>query len=113
MTEDGGDGDGTSHAWMASAFAGGVAGSFTWAIIYPFDVIKTRIQRAPLASNDGLDLSIRKVGSKIIKDLGWRGMFRGLGVTLIRAFPVNGIIFPVYEYSLSKLTESGVCGGGG
>lgn len=31
-----------SHTWVASAFAGGVSGCVTWAIVYPVDVIKTR-----------------------------------------------------------------------
>ena len=31
-----------SHTWLASAFAGGMSGCVTWAIVYPVDVIKTR-----------------------------------------------------------------------
>jgi solute carrier family 25 carnitine/acylcarnitine transporter 20/29 len=38
----------TLHTWAASSLAGGLSGALTWAIIYPFDVIKTRIQTSSL-----------------------------------------------------------------
>jgi len=93
-----------AHSWLASAFAGGVSGSFTWAMIYPIDVIKTRIQTAPM-NTPASELQIFTVGRNLAAQHGWRFLFRGLGVTLIRAFPVNGIIFPVYEFTLSHLTN--------
>jgi Mitochondrial carrier protein len=34
------------QTWIASGFAGGCAGSLTWAIVYPVDVIKSWIVRA-------------------------------------------------------------------
>jgi solute carrier family 25 carnitine/acylcarnitine transporter 20/29 len=40
---------------------------------------------------------------EIVQREGWRSLFRGLNVTVIRAFPVNGIIFPVYEYTLMQV----------
>ena len=91
-----------AHAWAASALAGGISGAFTWAIIYPFDVIKSQIQTGPLDKR----ISMWKVGYDIVKEHGWRYMFRGLGVTLCRAFPVNAIIFPVYEFVLIQLGDS-------
>jgi len=93
-----------SHTWMASAFAGGCAGSITWAIVYPIDVIKTRVQTASLDTPMS-QLRMWKVGSEIAAQHGWRYLFRGLGITLLRAFPVNGTIFPVYEFTLKQVTE--------
>ena len=46
------------------------------------------------------------VAYDLVNEHGWRYMFRGLGVTLARAFPVNAIIFPVYEFVLIQLGES-------
>lgn len=97
------------HTWAASSLAGGLSGALTWAIIYPFDVIKTRIQTS------SLDTPIEKrrimyIYRQIMQEHGWRFFFRGLGVTLLRAFPVNAIIFPVYEFTLEHLTESGIGG---
>ncbi|KAL9182761.1 hypothetical protein ACHAXT_004040 [Thalassiosira profunda] len=92
-----------AHAWAASALAGGISGAWTWAIIYPFDVIKSRIQTSPLERH--LQKGMVTVASDIVREHGWRHMFRGLGVTLCRAFPVNAIIFPVYEYVLVLLGD--------
>lgn len=93
-----------AHTWLASAFAGGVSGSVTWIMIYPVDVIKTRIQTAPI-NTPSSELTMGYVGRALVRQHGWRVMFRGLGVTLMRAFPVNGIIFPVYEFTLTHLTN--------
>jgi hypothetical protein len=90
-----------AHAWAASALAGGISGASTWAIIYPFDVIKSQMQTSPLERH--LQKGMWTVGSDIVRAHGWRHMFRGLGVTLVRAFPVNAIIFPVYEFVLMQI----------
>ncbi|VEU39772.1 unnamed protein product [Pseudo-nitzschia multistriata] len=89
----------SQHSWIASAIAGGLTGALTWAIVYPFDVIKTQIQTAPL-DTPRHKRTILAVTNKIVKEHGWKHLVRGLSVTCLRAFPVNGIIFPVYEYTL-------------
>jgi solute carrier family 25 carnitine/acylcarnitine transporter 20/29 len=94
----------TSHTWIASAVAGGLTGALTWAIVYPFDVIKTQIQTAPIDTPKN-ERTISAVFSKIVKEHGWKHLFRGLSVTCLRAFPVNGIIFPVYEYTLLQVCD--------
>jgi len=88
-----------AHKWYASALAGGLTGALTWAIVYPFDAIKTQIQTAPINTPQH-ERTIAAVTARIIKEHGWKHLFRGLTVTCIRAFPVNGIIFPLYEYTL-------------
>jgi len=93
-----------THTWVASALAGGIAGSCTWAIAYPVDVVKTKVQTAPLDTPRS-QLGMWKVGSSIVAKHGWRRLFRGLSITLIRAFPVNGTIFPVYELTLMQLKK--------
>jgi hypothetical protein len=93
-----------SHKWAASALAGGTTGALTWIMIYPFDIIKTKIQTAPM------DTPVEKrrilaVGQDIVRREGVSALFRGLNVTIIRAFPVNAIVFPVYEYCLMKIAQ--------
>jgi solute carrier family 25 (mitochondrial carnitine/acylcarnitine transporter), member 20/29 len=88
-----------SHAWLASAIAGGASGCITWAVVYPVDVVKTHIQTTPLDSPVSFVGSARHLAAKH----GWSVLFRGLGITLFRAFPVNGTIFPVYEFTLNHL----------
>ena len=93
-----------SHTWMASAVAGGSAGCLTWALVYPVDMIKTRIQTAPLTKPRS-ELQMLTVGRQIVEKHGWRYLFRGFGVTLIRAFPTNATLFPVYEFTLSQIKQ--------
>jgi len=88
----------TSNDWVISSFAGGVSGCVTWAAVYPIDVIKTRFQTKELPQN-----GVWHVGKQLIHKHGWRSLYRGLNITLIRAFPVNAIIFPTYEYVLTYL----------
>lgn len=88
-----------AHTWLSSALAGGLTGALTWAFVYPFDVIKTRIQTMPL-DTPLEDRRIVSVTRNLVQQYGWKHLTRGLGITCFRAFPVNGIIFPVYEYTL-------------
>jgi solute carrier family 25 carnitine/acylcarnitine transporter 20/29 len=91
-----------SHTWVSSALAGGFTGALTWAMVYPFDVIKTQIQTMPL-TEEASKRRIHTVTQNLIRTHGWKHLFRGLTVTCLRAFPVNGIIFPVYEYTLMHI----------
>ena len=89
-------------AWASSALAGGTTGALTWIMIYPFDIIKTRIQTAPMDTPLEKRRLLR-VGRDIVRKEGVSALFRGLNVTIMRAFPVNAIVFPVYEFCLMKL----------
>mmetsp|Transcript_2575 Transcript_2575/g.3444 ORF Transcript_2575/g.3444 Transcript_2575/m.3444 type:complete len:384 (+) Transcript_2575:244-1395(+) len=93
-----------SHTWMASAIAGGSAGCITWALVYPVDMIKTRIQTAPLTTPNS-ELRMLEVGRNLVQKHGWRYLFRGFGVTILRAFPTNATLFPVYEFTLLQLRQ--------
>jgi solute carrier family 25 carnitine/acylcarnitine transporter 20/29 len=91
-----------AHTWFASALAGGTTGALTWGLIYPIDIIKTQIQTAPMSTPVD-ERRMFTVANSIVQTHGWRHLFRGLNITLIRAFPVNGIIFPVYEFVLMHI----------
>eukprot|EP00536_Pseudo-nitzschia_multiseries_P018166 jgi/Psemu1/227989/e_gw1.2210.3.1 len=95
---------GNNSAWWSSALAGGLAGSLAWAVVYPADVIKSRIQSMPL-STSGEQNSLRTVAHTTLRGEGYVRLMlsRGLAVTLMRAFPVNGTIFFVYEQSSKRL----------
>jgi solute carrier family 25 carnitine/acylcarnitine transporter 20/29 len=89
--------------------AGGVAGSFAWAVVYPVDLIKSRIQSLPLHTPSS-ERSLWYVTKKVVQTGSWSALYRGLGITLVRAFSVNGIIFPIYEVTLAMLTNADVLG---
>jgi solute carrier family 25 carnitine/acylcarnitine transporter 20/29 len=89
-----------AHAYIASALAGGISGVLAWLVTYPFDVIKTQIQTSPL---EHVSKGTWVVGRELVQTHGWKYMFRGLGVCLFTAVPVNAVIFPTYEYVLELL----------
>jgi len=82
----------------SSALAGGLAGCLSWTIVYPIDAVKSRIQSLPLDA-PAKERSFLHVVRTISRNEGFVKLIfsRGLAVTLLRAFPVNGTIFFVYE----------------
>jgi solute carrier family 25 carnitine/acylcarnitine transporter 20/29 len=87
---------------LASIAAGGLSGTLSWAIVYPLDLVKTRIQSLPHDCRKR-ERSMVRVGSDVVRRHGWRALYRGFGITMMRAFPVNGIIFPTYEMTSDAL----------
>lgn len=85
------------HNWLdssgASFLAGGVGGTAAWACAYPMDFVKTRVQASDT-------LSLRSALSQLRNE---PGAFRGLPITLGRAFIANAVTFCVYEKTLSLL----------
>lgn len=71
--------------------AGGIGGIAAWAISYPFDVIKSRLQSSTQYKGTW-DCALQSYRAE-----GHRVFFVGLGTTVVRSFPVNAVIFLVYE----------------
>ena len=94
--------NGEQSIYFSSILAGGFAGSLSWAVIYPIDVIKSRVQTAPLDA-PWSQRSMAAITRRIFEINGGRSLYRGVVLTVIRAFPVNAIIFSVYELSLEHL----------
>jgi hypothetical protein len=95
--------------WGNSTFAvfnaGGIAGMMSWLCIYHFDVVKTKLQSQPLYPNEGYNnfKGIIDCARKIYQKEGFHVFFRGISATLIRTYPVNAVIFVVYDRVLSFL----------
>jgi len=84
---------------LAILTAGGLAGAVSWASVYPIDVIKTNMQITHMdgTTNPYQNLSIGQVGRSLYAQYGMKVFFRGLGTTVVRAFPVNAATFFFYE----------------
>lgn len=93
-----GAGAGSLHAG-ARLFAGGVAGMVAASIVYPLEVVKTMLTLYP--SQCG---SITDALKHVYRSSGVKGLYRGLGPTLIAMFPYVGMEFMVYE-TLKKRWE--------
>ena len=121
----------TWHEIKHHILAGAVAGSMTSLITCPLDVVKTRMQYLPILKehmNDVRDgqrtgmlynlnkrVSLQKPYKgtlislkRIWMEEGFRGLYRGLGPTLLGYLPTFSIYFPAYhnyKYYLAKWTN--------
>lgn len=68
--------------------AGGFAGSLSWILTYPLDVIKT-MKQLPKHSLTPAQLWYK---------CGYRGFYNGLSSAMLRAFPTHYTTLKVYEY---------------
>lgn len=73
--------------------AGAVGGLVLWTVIFPSDVIKSRIQ---ISNKKQKFLTI---GYEIVRNEGVMALYNGLKPTLVRTIPATAVLFVVYEYS--------------
>jgi len=90
-------------ALLASGSCGGIC---YWLACYPLDVVKSRVQQADHPPK-GLDYITQEMRT-VLKESGYRGLFRGLTPSLIRSIPAAGATFAAFEVTrefLLKETE--------
>lgn len=90
----------SSKPGVTTFIAGGLAGTVSWICIYPFDVLKSHTQTSKNKNciNGGNGLSLIETAANLYRQHGFRAFTRGLGVTIARAFPVNGSMLLTHEY---------------
>jgi hypothetical protein len=81
--------------------AGSLAGVGYWSAFFPADVVKTRMQTSERYAKLGFIGSLNAIG----RESGLRGLYRGWGITIIRAIPANAIIFFAYEKTSETLRD--------
>jgi solute carrier family 25 carnitine/acylcarnitine transporter 20/29 len=110
--------DSDREAALKVLLCGGLAGIWTWASIFPLDVIKTRVQ-TQLVNEDASRVSERRallepdtrrarlnaiaLARQAYRTEGAGVFFRGLGVCSVRAFIVNAVQWAVYEWMMRLL----------
>lgn len=82
---------------VRTIISGGFGGVALWVAIFPADVVKSRIQVA--GSKEPMMTVVRHV----IHTEGFRGLYKGLGPTVLRTFPSTGALFVAYEYTKKSL----------
>jgi hypothetical protein len=82
---------GINQAWIPLV-GGGLAGSLSWILVFPLDVIKSMVQKEAFTNTSVKDLVLMR-----FKEFGLGGFYRGLSMQLIRSFPVHSLNFYVYE----------------
>lgn len=77
----------------ATMLAGGLGGTCYWLSTFPADTVKSRMQSGQVPAAHSFSRALAEVH----RAEGVAGLYRGVGVTVARAFPSNAIIFLVYE----------------
>ena len=86
--------------WM-TAISGSCAGVAYWILPFPADTLKSQIQTNPSFEK----LNIFEAYSKQVRLAGFRSLYKGLGITCIRAVPSHALIFVSYEYTYNLLEK--------
>ncbi|ORX61532.1 mitochondrial carrier [Hesseltinella vesiculosa] len=86
------NGDGKDTGPLTHFLSGGLCGMASWLLVFPVDLVKSVIQK---------DLMMPERKYKNARDCARvLGLYRGLSVTLVRAFPIHSLNFLVYEQVL-------------
>ncbi|XP_058809483.1 mitochondrial basic amino acids transporter [Phymastichus coffea] len=81
--------------------AGGLAGTASWVMSYPIDVVKSRLQADVDKKYSGAVDCLRSS----VRSEGYSCLFRGLNSTIIRAFPTNAATFAVVTWTIRLLSD--------
>jgi len=91
---------GTPLAVFAS---GSLSGLLSWFVIYPIDLVKTRVQRDALA---GLPPESSMSIFRRMSNKGVARLYRGLGVSATRSLITHGLMWTVYDLARQRLYEA-------
>jgi solute carrier family 25 S-adenosylmethionine transporter 26 len=99
--ETGGEATLVEHG-LVTAVAAGSAGALAAAVTTPVDVIKTRIM---LAAGDGARRGSMAFARDIVREQGWRGLFRGGALRCVWTMLGSGLYLGVYESARMYLVQ--------
>lgn len=94
---------------LATLNAGGLGGMLSWAINYPFDLIKSKIQATPYKPEIGWDRykGFMDCFKQVVREEGIKGLYKGFVPCALRGYPVNAVTFFGYEYCMKYFKELG------
>jgi solute carrier family 25 carnitine/acylcarnitine transporter 20/29 len=90
--------------WSWDLIAGFATGLGCATINTPLDFIKCRLQIEGIHSNQSK--GVFELAGNILKSSGFRGVFRGYSLSLVRDIPGTAIVFTSYDIIKKKLKES-------
>lgn len=86
---------------LAYFFEGGILGSFSYAVFYPLIAMRVTTQK----DVGGPFKSILEVAKELYRKHNIRSFYRGVNVSILRAFLGGGIINTSYELYLTALNK--------
>ncbi|KAL0342025.1 UNVERIFIED_CONTAM: Mitochondrial arginine transporter BAC2 [Sesamum calycinum] len=98
---------GDPPSYKAVVLGGIGAGALQSLLISPVELVKIRLQ-LQRKTNEKMNQSSSNrgpldVARSILRAEGWRGIYRGLGITMLRDSPSHGLYFWTYEYMKEQL----------
>ncbi|KAI9757947.1 MAG: hypothetical protein M1815_005581 [Lichina confinis] len=91
---------------FATAGIGAVSGTLGASIVYPLNLLRTRLQAQGTAIHPATYTGILDVTRKTVSREGIRGLFKGLTPNLLKVVPAVSISYVVYEHSKRLLSLS-------
>lgn len=88
---------------FATGIIGATSGAFGASVVYPLNVVRTRLQTQGTAMHRATYTGIWDVTQKTIQKEGYRGLYKGLTPNLLKVAPALSITWVVYENSKSAL----------
>jgi solute carrier family 25 phosphate transporter 23/24/25/41 len=82
---------------IATAGIGAFSGAFGASIVYPLNVIRTRLQAQGTVLHPSTYTGVIDVTRKTIKNEGLRGLFKGITPNLLKVVPSVSMTYVVYE----------------
>ncbi|KAG6065057.1 hypothetical protein E4U32_007811 [Claviceps aff. humidiphila group G2b] len=88
---------------MATGMIGATSGAIGATVVYPLNVVRTRLQTQGTMMHPATYTGIWDVTQKTIQREGYRGLYKGLTPNLLKVAPALSITWIVYENSKSVL----------
>ncbi|KAL6860968.1 mitochondrial carrier domain-containing protein [Trichoderma novae-zelandiae] len=82
---------------IATGFIGATSGAFGASVVYPLNVVRTRLQTQGTVMHPQTYTGIWDVTRKTIQHEGFRGLYKGLTPNLLKVAPALSITWVVYE----------------
>ena len=84
---------------VATGIIGATSGAFGASVVYPLNVVRTRLQTQGTVMHCATYTGIWDVTQKTIAKEGYRGLYKGLTPNLLKVAPALSITWVVYENS--------------
>ena len=82
---------------FATGIMGATSGAFGASVVYPLNVLRTRLQTQGTSMHPARYTGISDVANKTVRNEGVRGLYKGLMPNLLKVAPALSITWMVYE----------------
>lgn len=88
---------------VMTAGIGAFSGALGATIVYPLNLLRTRLQSQGTAIHPSIYEGMWDVTVKTVRGEGWRGLFKGITPNLLKVVPAVSITYVVYDNSKAAM----------